>query len=207
MNVIFSLLFLIAAAVLFFFNPPHFLSALLDGATKSATTCIALLSSYSVWLGLMRVWEDSGVSSLCSKALRPVARKIFQTDDTETLTAISMNLSSNLLGLGGAATPYGIKAAKLLDKSPNAEYSSAMLFVLNATSLQLVPTSMIAVRTALHSVAPADIVLPTLLTTVFSTLIGVFLTWLFLAEKSKEKMKNRTALPWKKQKTTGAGTK
>lgn len=207
MNVIFSLFFLIAAALLFLFDPPNFLSALLDGATKSATTCIALLSSYAVWLGLMRVWEDSGVSRLFSKALRPVARKIFQTDDTETLTAISMNLSSNLLGLGGAATPYGIKATKLLDKSPNAEYSSAMLFVLNATSLQLVPTSMIAVRTALHSVAPADIVLPTLLTTVFSTLIGGFLTWLFLAEKSKEKMKNRTALPWKKQKTTGADTK
>ena len=206
MNVIFSLLFFLSAALLFFFDPPNFLSALLDGATKSATTCIALIATYSVWLGLMRVWEDSGVSRAFSKLLRPVACKLFRTDDTETLTAISMNLSSNLLGIGGAATPYGIKAAKLLDKSPNAEYSSAMLFVLNATSLQLVPTSIIAVRTALHSVAPADILLPTLITTVCSTVIGVTLTWLFLSEKTPKVRKNRVSWLGKRKNRTGAGS-
>jgi spore maturation protein A len=179
MNVIFSFLFFLSAALLFFFEPTNFLSALLDGATKSATTCIALIATYSVWLGLMRVWEDSGVSRAFSKLLRPVACKLFRTDDTETITAISMNLSSNLLGIGGAATPYGIKAAQLLDKSPNAEYSSAMFFVLNATSLQIFPSSMIAVRVAMHSASPYDIILPTLTTTVFSTMVGVFLTKIY----------------------------
>ena len=89
-----------------------------------------------------------------------------------------MNMSVNLLGISGAATPYGIKAAKLLDASPHAEYSSAMLFVINATSIQLIPTSIIGIRTALGSVAPADILLPTIFTTAFSTLFAVGLIFL-----------------------------
>ena len=134
----------------------------------------------------MQVWEDSGVSRGVSRILRPIAKRLFKTDDEPTLTALSMNLSANVLGLAGAATPYGIKAAQLLDKSSHAEYSSAMLFVVNATSVQLIPTSIIAVRTALKSAAPADIVLPTILTTAFSTVLGVFFTWLFLSKDRKK---------------------
>ncbi len=96
------------------------------------------------------------------------------------MQAISMNLSVNLLGISGAATPYGIQAANLLDKTDNAEYASAMLFVLNATSLQLIPTSIIAVRVALGSASPNDIVLPTLLATSLSTIVGVLLTKVFI---------------------------
>lgn len=205
MNAIFSFLFLACAVWLLILDPPHFLSALLEGASKSATTCIALLATYSVWLGLMQVWEDSGVSRGVSRILRPIAKRLFKTDDEKTLTAISMNLSANVLGLAGAATPYGIQAAQLLDKSQNAEYSSAMLFVINATSVQLIPTSIIAVRTALKSAAPADIVLPTILTTAFSTVLGVFFTWLFLSKDRKKS--SATAQPKIRHiiKTRGAG--
>ena len=113
------------------------------------------------------------------------ARRI-KTEDKAALDAVCMNLSVNLLGVSGAATPYGVKAAQLLDKSENAEYASAMFFVLNATSLQLLPTSLIAVRVSMHSLSPADIVLPTLFTTLFSTLLGGFLTWLFLRPKKRK---------------------
>jgi spore maturation protein A len=134
---------------------------------------LALLSSYALWLGLISVWEKSGVSEKISLALKPLAKKIFKTDDGETLTALSMNLSVNLLGVGGAATPYGIKAANLLDKTPQAEYASAMLFVINATSIQLVPTAIVGVRASLGSVSPADIILPSLIETALSTLLGI----------------------------------
>ena len=153
----------------------------MEGASKSASLCIALLGTYAVWLGLMKVWEDSGVANGVSRLLKPLSRKLFKTDDEQTLTAISMNLSANLLGLSGASTPYGVKAAALLDGNEHAEYSSAMLFVLNATSIQLIPTSIIGLRTALKSAAPADIVLPTLLTTAVSTLLAVLLTIVFLS--------------------------
>lgn len=211
MNIIFTVLFLVGGGILFALSPTQFLPTVLDGASKSAATCAALLANYAVWLGLMRVWEDSGVSRGVSRIIRPLAKRLFKTQDEETLTAISMNLSANFLGLAGAATPYGVKSANLLDKSPNAEYSSAMLFVINATSVQLIPTSIIGVRTALKSAAPADILFPTLFTTAFSTLLGVLLTFLFFRKslvKDENKKDFLTAkTPVKGYKTQGAGTR
>ncbi len=183
MNILFTCIFLLSTCILLFINPENFLAALLDGAGKSGTLCLSLLATYSVWLGLMKVWEDSGVSRGVSKLLKPVAKKLFKTEDEKTLNALSMSLSVNLLGISGAATPYGIQAANLLDKSPHAEYSSAMLFVLNATSIQLIPTSMIGVRVAMQSASPMDIVIPTLLTTAFSTLLALLLTRLLIPPK------------------------
>lgn len=180
MNTLFVAVFIGSALLLLCSSPQTFLSTLLDGASKSATLCLSLVASYAVWMGLMQLWQDSGVSRAVSRFLRPLAKKLFKTQDKETLDAVCMNMSVNLLGISGAATPYGIKAAQLLDKSPQAEYASAMLFVLNATSLQLLPTSLIAVRAALHSAAPTDIVLPTLLTTLFTTLVGGLFVRLFL---------------------------
>ncbi len=126
------------------------------------------------------------MSKSISKLVKPLAKKLFKIQDEEALSAISMNLSVNLLGISGAATPYGIKAAQLLDKTENAEYASAMLFVLNATSLQLIPTSIIAVRVAMGSQAPNNVVIPTLLATLLSTVLGVILTKLFIPVKQKE---------------------
>ena len=183
MNILFAITFLICNIALLLRSPDDFLPALLEGAGKSATLCLSLVATYAVWMGLMRVWEVSGVSRGVSKLLRPIARRLLKTNDSQALDAVCMNMSVNMLGISGAATPYGIKAANLLDKTENADYSSAMLFVLNATSLQILPTSMVGVRVAMGSAAATDIILPTLLTTVFSTALGIFLTWLFLRPK------------------------
>ena len=155
---------------------------------------------------LMKLWEESGVARGISKLLKPLCRKLFKTEDEEALSAIGMNLSANLLGIGGAATPYGIRAATLLDKSKNARYSSSMLFVINATSLQLIPTSVVAFRIAAGSASAADIILPTMLATAFSSVLGVLLVKLFIpAGKRKEKKKSLAATRLKKAKTQGAG--
>lgn len=187
MNILFTLLFLICSLALLFTDASAFLPTVLEGASAAASLCVALLASYAVWLGLMQVWEDSGLSRLLSKWLKPLARKLFRTDDEETLTAVCMNLSANMLGIGGAATPYGIQAAKLLDKSPHAEYASAMFFALNATSIQLLPTSIVGLRASLGSSAPADVILPTLLATAASTLLACLLTRLFWGGKRQPK--------------------
>lgn len=202
MNALFSLVFLLASLLLLFLAPENFLPTLLQGATKSATLCLSLLSTYAVWLGLMNVWKDSGVTGAVSRLMKPLAKKLFKTDDPETLDAVCMNMSVNLLGISGAATPYGIKAANLLDRSESAEYSSSMLFVINATSIQLIPTSIIGVRTALHSVSPADIILPTLITTLFSTLLAVVLVRLLIPPKARE---IQPIVATKKVLTRGAG--
>ena len=183
MNILFISLFCVCTFLLLCTSPETFLSALLEGAGKGASVCVSLVATYAIWLGLMRVWEDSGVARAVSRLTKPIAKRLFKTEDEETLQAVSMNMSVNLLGISGAATPYGIQAAKLLDKTDNAEYSSAMLFVLNATSLQLIPTSIIGVRVAMQSVSPYDVVIPTLLATAFSTLLGILLTRVFIPPK------------------------
>ena len=183
MNHIFTFIFLISALLLLCISPDTFLSTLLDGASKAGVLSVALLSSYAVWLGLISIWEKSGLAEKLAKILKPIAKKLFKTTDETALTAASMNLSVNLLGMSGAATPYGVKAATLFDKTENAEYSSAMLLVVNATSIQLIPTTIVGVRAAMNSLNPADIILPSLLATVFSTVFGVVLVRLYFKLK------------------------
>ncbi|MBQ7770974.1 MAG: hypothetical protein IJX30_07800 [Clostridia bacterium] len=190
MNALFFVVFTICTLSLLIFSPENFLPAMLDGASKSATLCVSLIATYAVWMGLMRLWEDSGVARGVSRLIKPALKRLLKTDDEQSLSAVSMNVSVNLLGISGAATPYGIKAAQLLDKTDNAEYSSAMFFVLNATSLQILPSSLVAVRVAMQSANPTDIILPTLIATVFSTTLGVLLTTFAYRKKSALKTKN-----------------
>ena len=208
MNIIFVLIFLICTFLLLCTSPENFLVAMLDGASKSATLCVSLLATYAVWMGLMRVWEDSGVARGISKLLRPLAKKILKTEDEQALRAACMSFSVNMLGISGAATPYGVKTAQLLDKTPNAEYSSAMFFVLNATSLQILPSSLVAVRVAMGSASPTDIIIPTLLVSLFSTLLGVILVKAFIPSNSPSKKREKSVFkPRKITKMTGAGTR
>ena len=207
MNAIFTLLFLLSTLYLVVINPELFLPTVLDAASDAGALCVALLASYAVWMGLMQVWEACGITQKISRLLRPVCRRLFKTNDQETLQAISANISCNLLGLGGAATPYGIQAAKLLDRSPHPEYSSCMFFVLNATSLQLLPTSVVGLRASLGSGAPADIILPTFLCTAASTLIGCLLVWVFLRPKQELQRQKSTAFVYKNAYMQGAGTR
>ena len=208
MNILFTLIFLICTFLLLCASPENFLSAMLDGASKAAALSVSLIATYSVWMGLMRVWEKSGVSRGVSRLLKPIARWILKTDDEDVLSSACMNLSVNMLGISGAATPYGVKTAQLLDKTENAEFSSAIFFVLNATSLQILPTSLVAVRVAMGSSAPTDIILPTIFTSIFSTVLGVLLVFLFIKPKKAVVggIKNKDFFA-KNSKMTGAGTR
>lgn len=192
MNNLFVVIFAVCTFLLLCTSPETFLTSMLDGGGKAATLCLSFVATYAVWMGLMKVWEDSGVARGVSKLLKPIARWLLKTDDEEALSAACMSFSVNMLGISGAATPYGVRTAQLLDKTENAEYSSAMFFVLNATSLQLLPTSLVAVRAALGSAAPTDIILPTLLATAFSTVLGVTLTVVFLRPKQGKKQKEKS---------------
>ena len=187
MNIIFGVLFVLCTFLLLCVDPENFLPAVLDGAGKSATLCLSLVATYSVWMGLMKVWEDSGVARGISKILKPIVKKLFKTDDDGAISAVSMNFAVNMLGISGAGTPYGVQAVQLLDKTKNAEYSSAIFFVMNATSLQILPSSLVAVRVAMQSANPTDIILPTFFATLFSTLLGVGLTALFIRPKKNER--------------------
>ncbi len=178
MNALFAAVFLLSAALFLFADPEGFLPALLAGGEKAAALSLSLLAAYCVWLGFFKVLGQSGLSEKLSRLVYPAARRLFRSNDREALSLASQNLSANLLGLPGAPTPLGVKATKRFEKTGN-RYASDMLFVLNATSLQLLPTTVLSLRLAAGSSAAADIVLPTLLATLFSTLCGVLLLRLF----------------------------
>ena len=182
MNAIFALFFLIAAALFLVFDPDGFLPALLAGGQKAVTLSLSLLSAYCVWLGFFKVLEKSGLQAKLSRLFYPAARRLFRSDDKEALSLACGNLSANLLGLPGAPTPLGVKATEKFCAARN-KYAADMLFVLNATSLQLLPTTVIALRLAAGSSAPADILLPTLIATLISTVTGAVLVRLFKGRK------------------------
>lgn len=162
--------------VLLITNPSAVLSEMLGASADALELCIELCAVYAVWLGIMELVDASGLSEKLAKLLRPLIKKIFKVHDAETQKIIALNVSANMLGLGNASTPMGIKAMqKLDDGSGKANFAMIMLVVLNATSIQLLPTTVIGLRASAGSENPSDIIIPTLIATFCTTVLGIFL--------------------------------
>lgn len=176
MNVIFTAVFIASMIAIAIISPDGLLSSLLGGAESSAKMALTLFGIYAVWMGLSKLAEKSGLSKSVAKGLKPVSRKIFRTDSDAASESLAMNISCNLLGLGGAATPYAVKAIGELEKEKNG-FAQKLLFVINATSIQILPTTVIALRAGAGSANPTDIFAPSLICTAISTLtaVGLFL--------------------------------
>ena len=176
MNKIWLALMMVGVTVLLFIKPDQTLPAMLSAATEGIEVSFSLLAVYTVWLGLFEILDASGLTGQMSKGMRPLIRWLYGDVPPLAQSRIAMNMSANLLGLGGAATPMGIEAAKLLDNgSGTASDSLIMLIVVNATSIQLLPTTIIGIRAASGSVSPADIIVPSLIATAVTTVVGVAL--------------------------------
>lgn len=174
MNVIFTAVFISSMVALLICAPQDFLPALISGGENAVKTAVMLFTVYAVWMGFSKLCERSGLSRGVARALRPAAKKIFKTDNPAATESLAMNISCNLLGLGGAATPYAVKAIGELEKDGNS-FAQKLLFVINATSVQILPTTVIALRTGAGSASAADIFLPSLICTAVSTLTAVAL--------------------------------
>lgn len=183
MNVIFAFLVLSSAAVLMVFSPDKLLSSFLAGAEKSLSLLGTLIVVYTVWLGLFEILEKAKITQKLAAILKRPVRALFGNLDSESEKNVCVNITANLLGLGSVATPAGMRAAASMDNHKN-EYAKTMLFVLAATSLQLLPTTVIAIRAQAGSLAPFDIVLPTLISTGVSTAFGIILTKIFVKKCS-----------------------
>lgn len=190
MNTFWLFMMLSSILVLLVTNPAQMLSSMLTASADALSLCIQLCAVYCVWLGIIELVDASGLGEKLAKLLRPVIKKVFKVEDLETQKLLAMNVSANMLGLGNASTPMGIKAMKALDDgSGKANFAMIMLVVINATSIQLLPTTVIGMRATAGSTSPADIIIPTLLTTVVTTLLGIFLVHLIdrLFRKRKQK--------------------
>lgn len=174
--------------VLLITNPGAVMTEMIDASAGAFKLCIELCAVYAVWLGLIELIDASGLSEKLAKLLRPLIRKIFKVNNPDTEKLIALNVSANMLGIGNASTPLGIKAMKTLDdKSGKASFAMIMLIVVNATSVQLLPSTIIGLRTTAGSANPADIIVPTLIVTTFTTTMGILLVHLINKVKSRRK--------------------
>ena len=184
---------------LFYSNTQIFsdiINSTFDSAKSGFEISLGLTGVLSLWLGIMKIGENGGVIKAFSRLVAPFFTKIFPEipKDHPAMGSIFMNISANMLGLDNAATPMGLRAMKELQEiNPNKEQASnpmIMFLVLNTSGLTILPISIMVYRAQLGAINPADVFLPILLATFFSTLVG----FISVAIMQKINLFNKTIL-------------
>src|ERR1041384_1745920 len=154
-----------------------------DGVIKYAKTAvelaIGLIGIMALWLGIMKIAEQSGLVSMLASLLRPLTTRIFPDvpPDHPAMGAMIMNISANMLGLANAATPLGLKALEALKKlkttGGTATDAMCTFLVINTSNLQLIPATVIAIRASAGSANPTEIIGPVIVATFVTLVVGV----------------------------------
>lgn len=156
-------------------------NAAFDAAGLAVQIAIGLIGIMTLWLGVMKIAEEAGLIGAVVRLVRPLTRRLFPDlpPDDEAIGSIVMNISANMLGLGNAATPFGLKAMEQLNRlNPHAgQATNAMVtfLAMNTSCVTLVPATAIAVRAAMGSQNPASIIGPTFLASLVATCSGVLI--------------------------------
>jgi spore maturation protein A len=167
-------------------------AAIFTSAKEAVTLSFAMISILVFWLGIMKIAEKGGLLEVLAYLFRPFVKRLFPDipKDHPAQGYILSNMAANLLGLGNAATPMGIKAMeqlKILNGGKNeASRSMITLLAINTSSITLIPTTIIAIRMSYNSQSPTDIVAPTLLATAVAT-VGAILIDRYYYYRSLEK--------------------
>lgn len=163
-------------------------SAITESTTSTVTFVISLIGVMCLWCGVMKIAEESGLTDKIAKILKPILKMLFKEKDNEKVMGpVVMNLTANILGLGNAATPFGIKAMQELDvvneRKGVASNDMALFLVLNANCIQLFPTTILSIRSiegsSNHGIVIIGIIFTTFLTCIISTIICKFLQRFF----------------------------
>ncbi|MBQ2390522.1 MAG: spore maturation protein A [Clostridia bacterium] len=153
--------------------------AVFEGSTAAVTLLISLCGGMALWSGVMEIARVCGITKAISKVLRPVIRRIFPdvANDSSICEAICMNISANMLGLGNAATPFGLKAMKLMVDKQNSDVASSSMIrfvVINTASVQLIPTTVAQLRMEHGAHNPMDILPAVWITSAASLICALF---------------------------------
>ena len=158
-------------------------ASVLQGAQAGITLAVSIAGSLCLWTGVGRLMDAAGITDILSKWLQPVLRRLFPgtVTDPELRRSVSSNLCANILGLGNAATPLGIRAARYMARSCDGRASDELcrLVVLNTASVQLLPTTVAGVRAACGSANAFDILPAVWLASVLSVTAGLAAAWVF----------------------------
>ncbi len=161
-------------------------NAILKAGENTINLLLSLLGTICLWNGLMNILKNTSLIQKIKKIIFPLIHLLFPeiNKNSKTYEYISMNIISNLLGLGNAATPAGIKALEEMQKSDlekdTLSDSMGLLLVLNTASIQLIPTSIIAIRTSLGSTNPTQILIPVWGATILAAFVGVLFAKLLM---------------------------
>ncbi len=186
MSKIWIIMIISSLAMTCFTAPETIISTMMTASKIGVTMAIEFIGIYAVWMGIMQLLDDCKLSHKLSNILSRPIRKIFGKTDKETEKNICLNIASNIIGIGSAATPYGINAMKGLDKGDKkATRAMIMLVVINSTGIQLLPTTVIGMRAMAGSISPSCILWPTIVSTFVPTILGILLV-VALCKRSKK---------------------
>jgi spore maturation protein A len=186
MNIIWVVLICVSIIVAVFTGRLDALTrAIFDGAKAAVEISLFLLGIVSLWLGITKIIEQSGLIHRIAYVFKPLITRLFKSvpDDHPAITSITLNMLANFFGLGNAATPLGIKAMQDL-QTLNADkdcltFEMMLFIVLNTASVQLIPFTVVGILSQFGSKNPSGIVLPTIIATVISALVALGVLLLF----------------------------
>lgn len=168
--------------------------SIFQSTTDAVNLCISLLGTICLWNGIMQIAQTTSVLPKLTKILKPIIRILFPEiqENSVIYQEIAMNMVANILGLGNAATPLGLKAMKSMQKENSKKdvltNSMATFIILNTASIQIIPTTVIAIRSSLGSENPTGIVFPVWIATICAAVAGMTATKLFIKFGKKEKL-------------------
>lgn len=182
---------IIISIVLSIFNGKlqELITSLIESTQSALETVLDMLGMMCMWSGFMKIAESTGIVKVLSNKVTPLVKFLFPElpKNNEATGHIAMNMTANILGLGNVATPMGIKAMEKLDEynvdKKRLSNSMMMFIILNTASIQLIPTSVIALRATYNSNNPADVVLPIIIASFGSVLVGILLVKLTCRRK------------------------
>lgn len=161
-------------------------NSIFTSTSNAIELCLTLIGTMCLWCGIIKIAMETKLVDKLIKILKPILKKLFPeiSEEDEVHKEISMNIIANLLGLGNAATPLGLKAMKSLQKTNNNKEelsnSMAILIVLNTASIQLIPTTVIAIRTTLGAENPTEMLIPIWIATIAAAMSAIISAKIFI---------------------------
>ena len=163
-----------------------------DSVNDAVSLSLDLLGSMCLWCGIMKIAQNTSLISKFTKLLNPIINFLFPEikENKQAKEEIAMNLTANIMGIGNAATPLGLKAMETLQKEnkdkTTLSNSMIMLIVLNTASLQIIPTTIIAIRVSLESKNPTEIIVPVWIATICAAITGITVVKLLIMKETRK---------------------
>ena len=194
LNILWPIFIIISFAyAIFSGNVDKLNESIFSSTSESVNLCISLLGTICLWTGIMQIANKTSIIDRLTNLLKPAMNFLFPElkQEKEIQKEISLNVIANILGLGNAATPLGLKAMKSMQKkNPKKDTltnSMITFIVLNTASLQIIPTTVIAIRSSMNSKNPTSIVFPVWIATICAAIAGITATKLFIKLTERKK--------------------